>query len=115
MANNPGLATSEKGSMALINILRQTKEQERDLSRLAMNAKNLDNWTDVEDKFYKDHPIKSPFTGKPLSGDERVTGAAGAAKLPVPKIGDVHGDHRYLGGDPHDAKSWAPIGQADRT
>jgi hypothetical protein len=82
MANNPGLLTSVKGSQYLISVLRQAKEQDIALGRQAMNAKNLDNWTDVEDKFYAQHPIKSPFTGKPLSGDEKVglppttTGAA---------------------------------------
>lgn len=119
MANNPGLLTSREGSLILINLLRQGKEQSISLSRLAMNPKNLFNWTDVEDKFYNDtrNKIKSPYSGEPLRGDEHVKGMG----EPVPAVGSVVAGHRYLGGDPHKSESWAPVAQpaaansADRT
>jgi len=111
MANNPGLLTSKEGSFALINVLRQAKEQDIALSRLAMNNRNHDNWTEIEDKFYKEHPIKSPFTGKALTGQEKPA----AAGLPPPQIGEIHNGHRYLGGNPKDSKSWAPVIPAERT
>jgi hypothetical protein len=77
MQNNPGLMTSVKGSLYLISVLRQSTEQDIALSRKAMNTKNLSNWTDIEDRHYAQNPIKSPFTGKPLSGGETVAGAGG--------------------------------------
>ena len=72
MANNPGIANSPQGSYALINLLRQAKEQELALSREAMRLKpgNIDQWTDIEDRFYEKHPLISPFTGKPLTGEQ---------------------------------------------
>jgi hypothetical protein len=97
MANNPGLMNSTKGSYALINILRQAKEQELALSRHAMNAKNYDNWTDVEDKFFKDNPLKSPFTGKPL-GQEAAPPLPGAKQAPDGKwyVDDPRRPGKYL-------------------
>jgi hypothetical protein len=74
---NPGLMTSVKGSLYLISVLRQATQQDVELSRKAMNTRNLSNWTDIEDQHYAKNPIKSPFTGKPLSGGETIPGAGG--------------------------------------
>ena len=77
MSNNPGLMTSTKGSLYLISVLRQATEQDIGLSREAMKKGNWDNWTEVEDRFYAKNSIKSPFSGKPLAGDEAMPGAGG--------------------------------------
>lgn len=74
MANNPGLQTSIQGTKALINIMRQTTQQDIALSRLASQPQNMRNWDAVEDQFYQQNPIKSPFTGKPLTGKESIPG-----------------------------------------
>jgi hypothetical protein len=62
MQNNPGLTTSVAGSKVLISVLRQAKEQDIALSRMAMNQDKLRNWTDVEDRFYAEHPIVGPWS-----------------------------------------------------
>jgi hypothetical protein len=82
MANNPGLANSTRGSFALINLLRQQKEQDLELSRHAMRLKNPDDWVDIEDKFYREHPLKSPFTGKPLTAETETAPLPGAQQAP---------------------------------
>jgi hypothetical protein len=74
MANNPGLLTSKQGSFILMDMLRQAKMQDIGLGQLAMNAKGFDNWTDVENKFYRDNPIISPFTNKPLGAKQAPDG-----------------------------------------
>jgi hypothetical protein len=74
---NPGLMTSTKGSLYLISVLRQATEQDIGLSRKAMDKRNWDSWGSVEDAHYKANPIKSPFSGKPLAGDEAIPGAGG--------------------------------------
>lgn len=81
MANNPGLVTSTKGSLILADVLRQLTKQDIELGRKATNKANWNNWADVEDKFYAkpENQIKSPFTGKPLKGDEVVPGLGGKA------------------------------------
>jgi hypothetical protein len=107
MANNPGLANSIKGTKVLIDVLRQMKQQDIDLGRLAMNRKNWDNWTDVEDRFYRDHPLNSPFTGKPLNANEVVAGGGGTL---VPGHTISHG-HLFIGGNPNDKASWRKVQQ----
>lgn len=92
MANNPGILTSVQGTHYLINVLKQTTQQDIGLRRLAMNDKNIPNWTDVEDRYYKDNPVKSPFTGKPVSGEERLNDIqtppanANSAKMSAPSM-----------------------------
>lgn len=61
MENNPGLLITKAGSFAMIGILRQTAQHDKELAKLAQNPKNHQNWQDVVDNFYKTHPIKSPF------------------------------------------------------
>jgi len=102
MANNPGLANSVKGTKVLIDVLRQMKQQDIDLGRLAMNRNNWDNWTDVEDRFYKAHPLNSPFTGKPLNANEVEPGGGGTL---TPGVSTYRGN-LYIGGNPHDKASW---------
>jgi hypothetical protein len=77
VANNPGLETSLRGTLTLVNILKQMATQDIGLSRHAMDDRNLAHWPEVEDQFYRQNPIVSPFTGKPLRGDESVPGVQG--------------------------------------
>jgi hypothetical protein len=86
MQNNPGLMTSREGTLMLISILRQAKEQDIKLSRLAMNQGNLRNWSDVEDRFYADNPIVGPWSQtatNPKTGERLVL--SGGRWIPVPK------------------------------
>ena len=75
MQNNPGLQNSVAGTKYLIDVLRQATTQDIQLGQLASRVQDPRSWPQVEDRFYQQNPIKSPFSGKPLSGDERVQGA----------------------------------------
>ena len=66
MKNNPGLLNSPQGTHALINILKQTSQQDIDLGKLAQNKSNWDKWGDVVENYYQKNPLKSPFTGQAL-------------------------------------------------
>ena len=80
-----------------------------------MNAKNYDNWTDVEDKFYRDNPLKSPFTGKPLTGEQERPSAPATPKLMAPQPGTILNGRQFHGGDPRDRNNWVPVNSADRS
>jgi hypothetical protein len=86
MKNNPGLLTSKEGTTALLNVLHQTTQQELDVGKLARNKKNWENWSDVTDKYYKEHPLISPFTNKPMaaagSPGNAAAGPAAAPQVP---------------------------------
>src|SRR5262249_31054300 len=69
IANNPGIMMSAQGTRAMIAILKQRAEDDIGLSREAMKLGDYNKWQDVEDKYYKDHPALSPFTGKPMKGE----------------------------------------------
>jgi hypothetical protein len=87
--NNPGLLTSQKGSLALVDVLRQMRNQDIDLSRLAQNKKNWDNWSEVENNYYADpkHGLINPLTDKPMREEIAAArgggGGAGAASGPT--------------------------------
>lgn len=62
----PGIFTSREGSLANINILRQQANAEQDLARIAQTYKG-DDYLGEKAKYYKEHPIMSPFDpSKPL-------------------------------------------------
>lgn len=88
IANNPGLALDEKGSVRMLGILSQNAKREADLGKLArQNRDNWDNWDSVVEKYDRDHPIKDPTTGKVLSNHTIIA--------PGPKAG---GQQRPSGG-----------------
>jgi hypothetical protein len=62
MSNNPGLATSARGTLMLIDILRQSQGQAIKLGNLAMRATPR-TWADTEEKFYNnpDNDIVGPW------------------------------------------------------
>jgi hypothetical protein len=71
----PGLLTSREGSAVLADILRQTKVQELELGRIADKFKfGGKSWSDVEEKYFKDHPIISPQTHKPIDAQKAPDG-----------------------------------------
>jgi hypothetical protein len=85
VANNPGLMTTREGTLALINILRQVKQQDLKLGNLASNVQNPRDWPKLESDFFADprNQIISPFTNKPVSGAERVPGGGGRSAAPA--------------------------------
>ena len=101
VANNPGIMNSKAGTIALINILKQSTQQSLDLGALASKVKNPDDWADQEETYYKTHKLMSPFTGKAM--DEAP------AVVPLPTVGDVVNGHRFKGGDPKSKASWEPV------
>lgn len=76
MRNNPGLMTSKEGSLALMDVLRQQSNNDIELGKLAMKKGNWENWPEVADKFYQEHGLTNPITGKPMR-DEIAAGRAG--------------------------------------
>lgn len=73
---NPGLLTSPKGSENLMDLLRQTKVQEAELARMASKFKvgGGQDWLDVEEKYFWEHPIISPLTKKPIDAQQAKDG-----------------------------------------
>ena len=84
LENNPGLLLSPKGSQLMKEVLKQTARQDVALAKLAQRPENYDNWQDVADKFYREHPIISPFTGKPLGSDDLKIIGEGAPAQAAP-------------------------------
>jgi hypothetical protein len=121
MRNNPGLVTSKQGTLALIDVLRQQSKQDLDLSKLAQDKANWDNWPTVADKYFQEHGLINPITHKPMreeiaaarGGQADAGGSAGnpnntPAKA-VPEVGQVVRGHKFLGGDPHNEASWEAV------
>lgn len=63
MENNPGLLLSPKGSLFMMDILRQGARQDAQLAKLAQRPENHGNWAEVVDRFYNDpkNALVSPF------------------------------------------------------
>jgi hypothetical protein len=62
MKNNPGIMMSDKGSMYMVNLLRQIQVQKQQQGELAQDY--LDNprgWNTAQRDFYDKHPLMSPF------------------------------------------------------
>ena len=55
-AANPGMMASKQGTIALINILRQSAQQDVELGQLAQRA-NPNNWASQRDLYYAEHPL----------------------------------------------------------
>lgn len=82
LTNNPGLLLGPKGSMLMIDVMKQTARQDIALARLAAKSDPRD-WPEKLEEFYDKNPLKSPFTGKPL-GKEDLKILADPAQNPVP-------------------------------
>lgn len=112
LQNNPGLDISVPGNKMLVNIMQQQSQHEMDLSRLAQSYKGSSaDWNDVVSQYDKDHPIISPFTGKPLSPTEKMfpndqkQGSDNGGRS-APAVGTVEGGYTFKGGNPADPASW---------
>jgi hypothetical protein len=66
MKANPGLMNSYKGSLMLIDVLRQAKQRDLELGRMGTDTSNLPNWTKLEQEHLAKNPIISPLSGLPL-------------------------------------------------
>lgn len=69
LENVPGLYMSKQGRVAMTSILTQDARAEQDLGRLANKHRDAESgptWQEVKDKYYEEHPLMSPFTGKPF-------------------------------------------------
>jgi hypothetical protein len=66
-----------EGTKALLSIAKQIEKNKLGLGRKAAREGIRDplSWSDMEDDFYEKHPIVSPFTGKPITGEEAQPGA----------------------------------------
>jgi hypothetical protein len=81
--NNPGLATSKEGSLALLDVNRQIAKQDVELGRLAQDKKNWDQWPEVVDKYYQTHGLVNPMTGRPMREEiDKARAAAPAGGAP---------------------------------
>ena len=82
MQNNPGIMNSKAGTIALLDILKQSTQQQIDLGRKAMRA-SPDQWQDIEDKFYQKNPLMTPFTGQPLGQQTAPQSPTGGAPVRI--------------------------------
>ncbi len=106
MENNPGLNNSTKGTLVLTNILKQIHGQQLELSKLASDKNNWANWPQVQEKFYQDHPLMNPLTGKGLNVTASEPSNAQQQPAGMPSVGEVHNGYRFKGGNPKDQGSW---------
>jgi hypothetical protein len=76
MQQNPGLLTSRETSRNLLDLMRQAKQQEVQLGQLADKfvPGQGKSWSEIEDNYYRTHPIISPFTHKPVDAKKAVDG-----------------------------------------
>ena len=74
MQQNPGLLTSRETSKNLLDLMRQGKQQELDLGQIAARLKPGESYEDAEDKYFRTHPIISPFTHKPVDARKAPDG-----------------------------------------
>jgi hypothetical protein len=74
MSNNPGLLTSRETSRNLLDIMRQGKQQELELGQIAGKLRPGQDYADAEEKYYRSHPIISPFTHKPIDAKRAPDG-----------------------------------------
>jgi hypothetical protein len=90
----PSLLVSDTGRTMLTSIIRQQAQQDQQLGKLAdsYNPKTDGPWSNVVEKFYNEHPLKSPFADRPLdqSDVERANKESGegggAATTAAPKF-----------------------------
>jgi hypothetical protein len=83
MQNNPGLLLTPKGSFMMIDVLKQTARQDIELAKLAQRRENWDNWQDISDKYYKEHPLKSPFDRSKNIGMDDLKAIGGDVPSPT--------------------------------
>lgn len=80
LENNPGLLLSEKGSGFMIDVMKQAARQDAQLRKMAFRKENRANWAEVEDNFYKEHPLMSPFDHKRPLGMQDIEALGGGAE-----------------------------------
>jgi hypothetical protein len=70
LENVPNLMMSKTGRTAMTSIMTQEARAEQEIGRLAARHKDVEGgpvWQEAKDKYYEDHPLMSPFTGKPFT------------------------------------------------
>lgn len=70
LENVPNLMMSKTGREAMTSIMTQEKVAEQEIGKIASRHRDVANgpvWQEVKDKYYDEHPLISPFTGKPFS------------------------------------------------
>ena len=82
---NPGLGLNNEASKYMIDLMLQEATAEQALGRLASSVKDPAEWAGMKEKFYKENPLRSPFTGEPLSAGESVKQLFKAAGRPAPR------------------------------
>lgn len=73
LENVPNLMMSKTGRTAMTSIMMQEKRAEQQIGAIAARHRDVPNgpvWQEVKDKYYEEHPLISPFTGKPFSPDD---------------------------------------------
>jgi hypothetical protein len=61
---------SKEGMRLMLSITQQQATAEAALGRLASHMKSGENWQDVVDKYYEEHPFKSPWDDKKALTDD---------------------------------------------
>jgi Phage tail lysozyme len=89
LQNVPGLKMSGPGLQAMSSLLAQEAFQDRAVGRIAMKkGMTPEQFQDEQDKYIEDHPLLSPFTGKPF-GSADIQLIAKRAGVTLPEKGAV--------------------------
>lgn len=73
LENVPNLMMSKTGREAMTSIMMQEKRAEQEIGKIAARHRDIPGgpvYQEVKDKYYEDHPLISPFTGKPFSPED---------------------------------------------
>jgi hypothetical protein len=79
MKSVPGAHNSKEGAEALLKMTIQVADQQQALRQITGNAGNAQQYEQLRNQFYQQHPIINPITGNPIALDLQQNKAAGGA------------------------------------
>jgi hypothetical protein len=133
---NPGLLMSNQSAMYMLDLMKQTALQDQKIGQIAMTAgMTPQRFAEMRDNYYRDNPLISPFTHRPINemgggipgtkngplpqasgtpfsaGSSIGPGASGGGQTGVaaPAVGTIRNGYRFTGGNPAQKSSWEAV------
>jgi lysozyme len=132
---NPGMQMNDVTAQYLLGLMQQKAMQDVDIGHMAAHTMDSREFFDKREKYFNEHPLMSPFTGKALKtrGDvqedianvmkgnpetaQGILGSAnpfGGSPAPAPgpanlPAGHTEDGYRFKGGDPGNQANWEKV------